>query len=76
MLTDYSKLSKIGKKNNSKLIDYKAMKDYKSRLSITRPFASNEFAQRFCVCNPRKASKGDHTIYSVFGEDKIGRFEV
>jgi len=45
-------------------------------LSINKPFGSNEFAQRFCVCNPRKAANGDHIVYTVYGEDNHGRFEI
>ena len=45
-------------------------------MSINKSFGSNEFAQRFCVCNPRKSQSGDYIVYTVFGEDTSGRFEI
>ena len=64
------------KQGFTKLIDHDVAKSYKSQLSINKAFSSNEFAQRFCVCNPRKASDGDHIVYTVFGEDYEGKFEI
>ena len=28
------------------------------------------------MCNPRKVQGGDHIVYTVFGEDSQGRFEI
>jgi len=28
------------------------------------------------VCNPKKAAKGDHIVYTVYGEDAQGKFEI
>jgi len=52
------------------------LQGYSSQLCIHKGFGSNEFAQKFLVCNPRKAPKGEHIIYTVYGEDHIGRFEI
>ena len=60
----------------TKLIDDGHIQEYSSQLSINRPFGTNEFAQRFCVCNPRKATNGDYIVYSVYGEDQHGRYEI
>ena len=49
---------------------------YKSQLSINCPYASNEFASRFCVCSPRRSPKGDYILYAVLGEDSAGPFEL
>ena len=43
------------RKQFNKLIDEKVIESYQSQLSINKPFASNEFAQHFSVCNPRMA---------------------
>jgi hypothetical protein len=53
----------------TKLIDDRGTQGYGSQLSMNKPFASNDFAAKFCVCNPRKAQGGDHIVYSVFGFD-------
>jgi hypothetical protein len=60
----------------TKLIDDGGIQSYRSQLSINKSFASNEFAQKFCVCNPRKVQGGDHIVYTIFGEDSQGRFEI
>ena len=62
--------------NFKRMIDNGAIEEYSSQLSINRPFGTNEFAQRFCVCNPRKATNGDYIVYSVYGEDQHGRYEI
>lgn len=43
---------------------------------MNKPFSSNEFAQRFCVCDPKKAHKNDHIVYTLIGEDKHGPFQI
>ena len=53
----------------NKLIDEETTHSYKTQLSINKSFGSNEFAQRFCVCNPRKSQGGNYIVYTVFGED-------
>ena len=45
-------------------------------MSINRPFASNEFAASFSVCNPRRAHGKNYIVYTVVGEDSHGRFEI
>ena len=60
----------------TKLIDDTQTRNYNTQLSINMPFASNEFAQQFSVCNPKKAQTGDHIVYTVVGTDSFGRFEV
>lgn len=49
--------------------DADSIQCFKSQLSINCPYASNEFASRFCVCNPRRSPKGDFILYTVLGED-------
>ena len=63
------KANPLEKIHVKKLIDDGHIKSYKSQLSINKAFASNEFAQRFCVCNPRQADGRDHIVYTVYGED-------
>ena len=60
----------------NKLIDDGQIQKYQTQLSINKPFASNDFAQNFSVCNPRKSQSGDHIIYNVYGEDSIGKYEI
>lgn len=60
----------------AKLIDDKVSRGYQSQLSVNKPFASNEFAAHFSVCNPRLAQGKNYIIYTVVGEDCHGRFEI
>ena len=43
---------------------------------IERGFAGMDRAQMFSVCNPQKAKGADHIKYTVFGFDKLGKFEI
>ena len=43
---------------------------------IERGFAGMDRAQMFSVCNPQKAKGGDYIQYTVFGFDKLGKFEI
>lgn len=43
---------------------------------IERGFAGMDRAQMFSVCNPQKAKGADHIQYTVFGFDKLGKFEI
>lgn len=49
---------------------------YKSQLVINHPFAPNEFAQNFCVCDPQKSPSGDYIIYTVIGTDENGDYQI
>ena len=35
-----------------------------------------ELIQDWCVCNPQKPKNTDHVVYTVFGMDRQGRFEI
>lgn len=49
---------------------------YKSQLVINHPFAPNEFAQNFCVCDPMKSASGDYIVYTVIGTDADGDYQI
>ena len=59
-----------------RLIDNESTRGFSSQLSINKPFASNELAQNFSVCNPRMAPNKNHIVYTVIGTDKNGRYEI
>ena len=65
-----------GRRGISILTDDKSTEVYKQQLSIAKSFGANDSAQEFCVCDPRKAPKGDHSESLVIGEDKSGPLDV
>lgn len=66
----------MGRAGRNNLIDEASTEVYKEQLSISKPFGANDFAQKFCVCDPRKAPRGDHVEYMIVGEDTSGPFEI
>ena len=51
-------------------------KGNKITLETKKPFASNEFAANFTVCNPTMSANSKHIVYSVVGEDEHGAYQV
>ena len=50
--------------------------EIEGEFKIERGFAGMDKAQAFQVCNPHKPRGADFYQYTVFGVDRLGRFEI
>ena len=49
---------------------------YEGEFRIEKGFVNLEYIKDWCVCNPHKPKGADHVVYTCFGHDKNGRFEI
>ena len=79
ILTNQERVASVaggGSGNAGLLNNMDQFDQYNGEFRIEKGFVKLELIQDWCVCNPQKPKSSDHVVYTVFGVDRQGRFEI